>query len=86
MNDADRDVWNEMQRDAAPDVTRLSDRIHTARKEHTLDCGCIVKPGEKYGVVVDLVDGKMETYKGHALGWATCPTLYAPSPPEPLND
>lgn len=68
---------DDMRHDGAPDVTRLSSRTHTARKAHTLGCGCVVRPGERYGVVVDLVDGKMETYKGHALGWASCPTLYA---------
>lgn len=71
MNEADRDVWNEMQRDAAPDVRVISQRQHRARKAIRLDCGCITKPGDLYCSMAWLEDGSFKTAKGHPL--LACP-------------
>lgn len=71
ISDGDRDLWNEMQRDAAPDVKMLHDKVSVARRGHELSCGCFIFAGERYRSVAMIADGKFERSKEHAY-WEEC--------------
>jgi hypothetical protein len=71
MNEADRDVWNEMQRDAAPDIRVLSNRKTKARKAFVLDCGCPIAAGQFYCSAAWLEDGQFHAKRDH-VSWLDC--------------
>lgn len=71
VSDGDRAVWDEMQRDAAPDCKVLKSAVSVARKGHELDCGCFVLPGERYRSIALLEDGAFIRWKEHAT-WEEC--------------
>lgn len=66
ISDADRDAWNDAQRDGAPSIRILSDRTLTARQGHELDCGCLIITGERYRTICMMEDGRFVISKEHA--------------------
>lgn len=49
-------------------------RRYTARKEHTLECGCVIKPGENYAAhAYDTENGfsYVKTHLGFCPKWGT---------------
>lgn len=48
-----------------PKVRKLKAKIVTARKPHTLHCGCSIKPGQQYTQIAALVNGHFFYEKHH---------------------
>lgn len=68
LSDGERELWQEMQREAAPDVVVLSQKSVKARKEHTCDlCGQTIIVGDSYEAVAFLEDGEFQTHKMHLV-------------------
>jgi hypothetical protein len=69
LSDGERELWNEMQRDAAPDIRVLWDKQPVARKAHRCArCGDEIKAGERYESTGIITDGVLEATKQHR--WA----------------
>ena len=67
LTDGERDIWNELQADAAPDHRTLRETKHKASKAHTCDaCGGIIHPGEMYWNAAHVVDDEFIIEKTHA--------------------
>lgn len=60
----DNPRWYDREIDGLPDVQILHDVRRTARKEHRLGCGHIVKPGESYQDTAMIVDGDFVAITG----------------------
>lgn len=67
MSDGERELWNEMQRDAAPDVRTIAIRTATRRGPPILcdNCGAPINPGDRYGSHVFTEDGRFELTRYH---------------------
>lgn len=79
LSDGEREIWNDMQRDAAPDERDyrvLSQREHT---RGSIPCLCDycdegIEPGQRYRVVSLINEGKFELIRHHA---GMCPKVQA---------
>lgn len=62
----DLSIWNDLQRDEAPQTVMLRASTHTARKAHECDC-CKrpILPGERYRCDVILSDGELQQGRRH---------------------
>jgi len=58
----------------------LWNKLPVARTEHTLKCGCKIKPGQTYHSVGAKLNNQFKHYKQHALGLC----LDGPSAPIPV--
>lgn len=47
-------------------LTIIVNEIRTARKHHTLRCGCTIAPGQQYHFVMGLLGGMFHYEKHHA--------------------
>lgn len=66
MSDGEREMWNEQQRDAAPDVRLLWHKRPVARKPHLCDhCNDEIAPGTRYESIGLLSDGTFQFEKLH---------------------
>lgn len=77
MSDGEREIWNEMQRDAAPDPRDyrvLSQRQHTRGPRPCLCdyCNNPIETGQRYAAVSLMNEGRFELIRHHA---PICPTL-----------
>lgn len=77
MTDGEREIWNEMQRDAAPDPREhrvLSQRRHTRGARPCLCdyCGAPIETGERYAAVSLINEGQFELVRHHV---PTCPQV-----------
>lgn len=81
MSDGEREIWNEMQADAAPDIRVLWDKTPVARKPHRCDCcGGEIASGEKYESRGIVLDGAFQAEKLHRWAYqypSGCPRLRA---------
>lgn len=69
MTDGERDVWNEMQRDAAPDVRIMQTTRQRSRKERKCDeCPNPIKVGDEYDRTFIVEDGQPATVITHPRG------------------
>lgn len=77
LSDGERDIWNEMQADAAPTVTVLWDKTPKAKKPHLCDaCNEEIAVGEVYKSTGVIEDGVFQATKMHrwAYGYPSgCP-------------
>lgn len=70
MSDGARALWEEMQRDAAPDCQVLRVSFHRARKGGCYrcgNCGLTLHAGECYRYEVVLIDGEFTTFVAHRV-------------------
>jgi hypothetical protein len=51
-----------------PTIRVLWNAIRVAKKHHTLDCGCRIKPGWTYHAAGALVNGRLSYNKRHVVG------------------
>ena len=64
MTDGERELWNEMQADAMPEVRELGRRKLRARVRHVCTtCRKPIQPGEQYLRVALVEDGRFEELK-----------------------
>lgn len=76
LSDGERELWNELQRDAAPDFKVLSEKPGTRRKGPILCDGCheAIEVGQRYKTVTYLEDG---TFGHTRLHDPVCPKFEA---------
>ena len=73
LSAGERDLWNEMQRDGAPEYQCLRNSKHKARKDHTCSiCKQTIKAGETYIKHVYTLDGEFIADKEHDI----CPDAF----------
>ena len=67
MSDGARDLWNEMQRDAVPDIEVLRESTHVARKVcyRCSACRAMIQKGQQYRYTVLKEDGEFQTHVQH---------------------
>ena len=69
MSDGEREIWAELQREAAPDIVVLWDKTPKARRPHLCDaCNEEIAPGTVYESRGWREDGEFKTEKLHR--WA----------------
>lgn len=84
MTSGERELWNEAQRDAAPDVRTLWHRYPVARRAHRCDlCGGEIAAGTQYETQGYLEDGALRRFKSHQFAYYEPSGCPAPSTGEP---
>ncbi|HVA28821.1 MAG TPA: hypothetical protein VNF68_11610 [Candidatus Baltobacteraceae bacterium] len=69
MTDGEREIWSEMQRDAAPTVSVWRTTLHRSRKDRVCsDCKRTIRAGEQYSKTFFVEDGEAGTIVSHPRG------------------